>query len=113
LPPFEPNDWFRQHVQPHEAMLRAWLRARYDVRADLDDVVQEALLRVLRAKRDGTLRAVKPFLFAAARNLALDRLRRHGVARTDSLGEIEALHVLDEGVDIPEAAAPMPGWRTR
>ena len=94
-------------------MLRAWLRARYDVRADLDDVVQEALLRVLRAKRDGTLRAVKPFLFAAARNLALDRLRRHGVARTDSLGEIEALHVLDEGVDIPEAAAPMPGWRTR
>lgn len=97
--------WFATEVQPHVAMLRAWLGARFDSRVDVDDIVQESLLRVVQARRNGTLRLAKPLLFTTARNLALDRLRRHGVSRTESLGEIDALNVLDECEDIPETVA--------
>ncbi|MBL9186345.1 MAG: RNA polymerase sigma factor [Opitutaceae bacterium] len=97
--------WFAAHVQPHAAMLRAWLRARFGGRLDIDDLVQESFVRTLQAHREGTLRVAKPFLFATARNLALDRLRRQEVSRTEALGEIEALDVLDESEGVSETVA--------
>ena len=107
MPPLdsEPARWFAEHVQPHEAMLRVWLRQRFGPRVDLDDIVQEAYVRVLRAREGGPLASPKAFLFATARNLALDRLRRHEVSRTDFLGDFDALHVLDEREGIPETLA--------
>ena len=104
-PDSELGQWFAAHVQPHEAMLRAWLRRRFDSGVELDDIVQEAYVRVLRAHEGGPLASPKAFLFATARNLALDRLRRHEVSRTELLGEIDSLHVLDEREGIPETLA--------
>lgn len=74
-------------------------------RDDVDDIVQEAYVRVLRAKATGPLQSPKAFLFAVARNLALDRMRHQQIARTEPLVETEAMSVLDEGIDIPEAVA--------
>jgi RNA polymerase sigma-70 factor (ECF subfamily) len=71
----------------------------------VDDVVQEAFIRVLKARENGTLQAPKAFLFATARNLALDSLRRHAVSRTEGLVEEELLSVLDDGESIPENVA--------
>ena len=62
-------------------------------------------MRVLQAHESGPLASPQAFLFAIARNLALDRLRRHEVSRTDFLGEIDCLHVLDESDGIPETLA--------
>lgn len=104
-PDSEPGRWFAEHVQPHEAMLRAWLHRRFETRIDIDDIVQEAFMRTLHIRTSGSLASPKAFLFATARNLALDRLRSHGVSRTDSLGEIDTLHVLDEREGIPETIA--------
>lgn len=104
-PDSELGQWFAAHVQPHEAMLRAWLRSRFESSVELDDIVQEAYVRVLRAREGGPLASPKAFLFATARNLALDRLRRHEVSRTELLGEIDSLHVLDEREGIPETLA--------
>ena len=104
-PDSELGQWFAAHVQRHEAMLRAWLRRRFDSGVELDDIVQEAYVRVLRAREGGPLASPKAFLFATARNLALDRLRRHEVSRTELLGEIDSLHVLDEREGIPETLA--------
>jgi len=86
-------------------MLRAWLRSRFSAECDLDDVVQEAFVRVLRARERDEVRAPKAFLFATARNLAVDRLRRRQVVPMNSLTEIDALSVLDGGEGIPEAVA--------
>ncbi|MEO7412779.1 MAG: sigma-70 family RNA polymerase sigma factor [Opitutaceae bacterium] len=97
--------WFKVHVQPHEAMLRAWLTQGFGARLPIDDVVQEAFLRVLRARTTGELQSPKAFLFATARNLALDQLRRHHVSRTDSLVEADCSNVLDDGESIPEHVA--------
>lgn len=104
-PDSEYAPWFAAHVQPHEAMLRAWLANRFGTRVPVDDVVQEAYVRVLRAHAAGELQAPKAFLFATARNLALDYLRRHHVSRTGSLVETDLSNVLDDHSDIPETVA--------
>ena len=42
--------WFAEEVRPHEPALRAWLRRQYPNLADMDDVVQESYLQLLRAR---------------------------------------------------------------
>ena len=86
-------------------MLRAWLINCFGSQLTVDDILQEAYLRVLRAHATGKLRAPKAFLFATARNLALDQLRRHHVARTDPLVESDLSNVLDDHASIPEIVA--------
>lgn len=85
-PDSELGRWFSEHVLPHEPMLRAWLRQRFERQVDIDDIVQEAYVRIVRARETSAFTAPKAFLFATARNLALDRLRRHEVSRTDFFG---------------------------
>ena len=97
--------WFAEHVQPHEPMLRAWLHSRFGFQVVLDDIMQEAYVRVWQARAAGALRAPMAFLFATARNLALDYLRRHHVSRTGPLVESDLSNVLDEHSDIPETVA--------
>jgi RNA polymerase sigma factor (sigma-70 family) len=97
--------WFVEHVLRHEPTLRAWLQSRFGSQLDIDDVVQEAYARVVRARAEGELHAPKAFLFAIARNLALDHLRRHHVTRTGPLVENDALNVLDEHGDVAEIVA--------
>lgn len=99
------SGWFSAHVQPHEPMLRAWLARGFGPRLAIDDVVQEAFLRVLRAGAAGELQSPKAFLFSTARNLALNQLRRHHVSRTDSLVESDCSSVLDERENVPETVA--------
>ena len=70
-PDSELGRWFATHVQPHEAMLRAWLRSRFRTEDDLDDLVQESYLRLLRARERGEVASPKAFLFSIARNLTL------------------------------------------
>jgi len=60
---------------------------------------------VIRARTTGELQSPKAFLFATARNLALDQQRRHAISRTDSLGEIDLSNVLDDNVCVPESVA--------
>jgi RNA polymerase sigma factor (sigma-70 family) len=107
VPPADPETsrWFAEHVLPHEASLRAWLARSLGPRVPVDDVVQEAFIRVLRARGNGELRKPKAFLFATARNLALDHLRRHAVSRTEGLVEADLLDVLEDSESIPENIA--------
>lgn len=100
-----PSDhrWFTEHVLPHEPLLRAWLRSRFPRGVELDDLVQEAFARVLHARAAGAaMRSPKAFLFATARNLALDILRHRQVSGEDTLVSLESLDVLDGSDGIPE-----------
>jgi RNA polymerase sigma factor (sigma-70 family) len=104
-PDSELGQWFATHVQPHEPMLRAWLRNRFRSEDDLDDLVQESYLRLLRARERGEVASPKAFLFSIARNLALDRFRHREVLPTEPLAESEELAVLIEGDHIPDLIA--------
>lgn len=86
-------------------MLRAWLRSLFPTEGDIDDIVQDAYIRILRAHAAGEMASPKAFLFATARNLARDRFRHRHVARAESLVENQALAVLEEADGIPETVA--------
>lgn len=102
----EQTRWFLEHVQPHEGMLRAWLRSRFPVECDFDDIVQEAYARVLKAWKTSSIESPKAFLFATARNLALGRVRHHQVTETAQvLAENAVESVLDESADVPQTVA--------
>lgn len=107
MPPQSPDQarWFSDNLQPHEAMLRAWLRSRFPAESDLDDIVQEAYLHVLQARETSEIKSPKAFLFATARNLALGRVRHQRACEKNFLTEIDALGILDESADIPHAVA--------
>lgn len=86
-------------------MLRAWLKSRFPGENDVDDILQEACLRVLAARERVAMQSPKAFLYATARNLACDRARRRQTEPTSSLAEAEALAILDESDGIPETIA--------
>ncbi len=97
--------WFVEEVLPHEAALRAWLRARFPVVTDADDLVQETYARLMQAHATGPIACPRAFLFVTARNLALNHLRHQRIERPEGAAEIDALSVADERVGIPEALA--------
>ncbi len=106
MPPEDPEQtrWFEENLRPHEPMLRAWLRGRFSGNCDIDDIVQEAFVRVLRVRDDGLIQSPKAFLFVTARNLALMQLRHRQVERANALAEVELQGILDEGGELPDAA---------
>lgn len=97
--------WFAAEVQPHDASLRAWLRAQFPGISDIDDVVQEAYARLLQLRARDPLRAhaVKPLLFTTARNIVLDQLRRRQVVPMEALPEAEDALFMDESPGVSEA----------
>jgi DNA-directed RNA polymerase specialized sigma24 family protein len=71
--------WFLTELEPHRPALRAWLLARFPTMPDVDDLVQESFARVMRARETGPVRSARALVFATARNLAFDTLRRQSV----------------------------------
>lgn len=78
-------------------MLRAWLLSQFPNERDIEDVVQESIMRVLRAKEDGEVRAPKAFLFATARNLVVGRARKAIRQEQFSLADLDKLELVDQG----------------
>jgi RNA polymerase sigma-70 factor (ECF subfamily) len=107
LPSQDAAGWFAAAVQPHDAGLRAWLRAKFPALGDVDDVVQETYARVLQLRARDPLRehAVKPLLFTTARNLALDQLRRRQIVPMDALPDDDELMFADDAPGVGEAVS--------
>lgn len=101
----EQSRWFAEEVLPHVPRFRAWLAGRFPQLDDLDDVVQEAYVRLLRAKDKGHIRSVPAFLFMAGRNAACDVFRQQKRSMVDRTEDLASLGVLDERPDASEAAA--------
>lgn len=104
MPP-ETHEWFEAHVQPHVPMLRAWLLSQYPNERDIEDVVQEAIMRVLRAHAAGEVRAPKAFLFATARNLVIGGARKAIRQGQFNLDDLDRLPLTEEGDDVSAAVA--------
>jgi RNA polymerase sigma-70 factor (ECF subfamily) len=107
MPPQDPveAEWFSQQLKPHEPMLRAWLRGQFRSATEIDDVIQEAYVRVLRARAAGEVRSPKALLFVTARNLVLMQLRHREVTRIDALTEHDFAGIIDEGADVTAEVA--------
>lgn len=97
--------WFLEELQPHEAGLRRWLRRRFPKLTDIDDLIQDTYVRVLRARHEGRVAHARSYLFVAARNAACDQVRRLGVVEIETVAELSSLPVTDGMRDAGETLA--------
>ncbi|MGH7945005.1 MAG: RNA polymerase sigma factor [Opitutaceae bacterium] len=102
MPPQIPEvaRWFADEVQPHERSLRAYLHAAAPAAVEVDDLLQESYMRLLRARETAPIRCVKALLFAIARNAVRDVVR-HKLANLEIPGaEIDSFPVLDDSAGV-------------
>ncbi len=104
-PPFDLGDWFAREALPHAPLLRSWLHSQFSHVDDIDNVVQEALARLVAVRQSTPIASPKAFLFTTARNLALDQLRRRNIITTEPLTEFDDSFVYDQGESAADAAA--------
>jgi len=97
--------WFVDEVLPHEEDLRAWLKARFPMVREVDDLVQEAFSRLLKIHDSGPVANPRAYLFVVSRNLALNQIRHLRHERPEGAEELDPLSIVDEVNSPPESAA--------
>lgn len=97
--------WFEEHVAPHEAQLKSYLRQRYPSVRDVDDVVQDSYLRIWKHRFFIQVSSAKAYLFRIARNRAIDGLRADQRALSRLAEEADPAEILDPRPDAAEMAA--------
>ena len=90
--------WFASEILVHEQALSYFLRRCWPHRDELHDLRQEVYVRVYEAAGKALPSQPKSFLFATARHLMTDRLRRGKVVSIEPVGDFEALNVLIDEV---------------
>ncbi len=86
-------------MQPHEPVLRSYLRGSFPAVRDIDDVVQESYLRVWKSCTTRSVSSAKAFLFTVARRIALNVVRKNRNAPFVAVGDFAASRVLEDKPD--------------
>lgn len=88
------DDWFMEEILPLEGALERYLRRNWREPSEIADLRQEVYARVYRAARErGLPDHSKAMVFAAARNLIVDRVRRERIVSIEQVMDIDALSV--------------------
>lgn len=96
-PSLEPLDaWFKREILSHENILVRFIARVWPRHHEIADIRQEAYIRVYEAARVARPQTPKAFLFATARHLMADRVRRERIVSIRAGGENEFLNVLVE-----------------
>ncbi len=84
--------------------LRSYLRGSFPTVRDVDDIVQESYLRLLKARAAHPIQCVRAFLFGIARRLAVDVIRKEQrTAAHEAVMDIDSINVLEDEADAAEA----------
>ena len=97
------NRWFSEEVQPHEPALRAYLRHRFPLMHDVDDIVQESFVQVLRRDR-GKIASIRSYLFTVAHHTVLRVFRKRKVFSDVPVNELPDWRLVENAPDAAEAA---------
>jgi RNA polymerase sigma factor (sigma-70 family) len=90
--------WFSQEILPHERALMRFLGHVWPDPAEVNDLCQETYIRVYEAAGVERPQSPRGFLFATARHLISDRVRRDRVVSIELKGDVELLNVLIDEV---------------
>ena len=88
------DTWFKREVLVHEAALLRYLGRVWSRPQEVHDLRQEVYVRVYEAARKSRPAATKAFVFATARHLITDRIRRGRIVSIEAVGDPEALNAL-------------------
>lgn len=89
------RDWFKQEILPLEPLLTSFLQRNWRDQSEIEDLRQEAFVRIYDAARRERPTLPKAFLFQVARNLMIDTLRRRSIVSLDTMTDFEWLNVSD------------------
>jgi RNA polymerase sigma factor (sigma-70 family) len=92
------DDWFKREIVVHEAALMRFLRRCWPHAQDLHDLRQETYIRVYEASVQSRPLQPKAFLFATAKHLIVDRVRRQRIVTIDTVGDLETLDVMIDDI---------------
>ena len=98
------DTWFKRDVLSHEPALLRYLGRIWSRPHEIHDLRQEIYIRVYEAGRKARPTNTRAFLFATARHLVTDRLRRGRIVSIEAIGDPDALDVLVDEVS-PERKA--------
>ncbi len=88
--------WFMHEVLPLEAVLTQFLYRNWRNESDITDLRQEVYVRLCEIARKEIPDPVRPLLFAIARGLIIDRVRRKNVVPIESVADLDALGIAIE-----------------
>ncbi|MHB1058203.1 MAG: RNA polymerase sigma factor [Rhodanobacter sp.] len=92
------DNWFVHEILVHEQALMRYLLRSWYRRDEIHDLRQEVYVRIYEAAAKALPAMPKSFMFATARHLMADRLRRARVVSIDAVGDMDALNVLIDEV---------------
>ena len=102
----EPLDtWFKREIVAHEEALVRYLTRSWPNRQEVFDLRQDIYVRVYEAAAKSLPQSPKSFLFATARHLMTDRIRRKRIVSIDAVGDLDALNVMIEYISPEERAS--------
>ena len=88
--------WFIREVLPLEAALMQFLRRNWRNGSDIADLRQEVYVRIYEAACKQLPDSAKPFVFATARNLLINLVRRERIVPIEAIGELDILSVASD-----------------
>lgn len=84
--------------------LKAYIARFLPVKEDVDEIAQEAFLRVLQAESKWVIKHPKAYLYRAARNLALNKLNSTSYQVTEYLEELLGAEAAMESITLERQA---------
>ena len=96
------DEWFAVEILPHEPALMRFLARHWRDPTELCDLRQEIYVRLYEAAKVSRPRQPRAFLFATARNLMSDRIRRGRVVSFEVVADFEASNVFIDDDHSPE-----------
>lgn len=88
------DTWFKREILSHEAILMRFISRVWPRQDEVADIRQETYARVYEAARQSRPQSPKAFLFATARHLMADRIRRERIVSIRAGGDMDCLNVL-------------------
>jgi RNA polymerase sigma factor (sigma-70 family) len=99
------DTWFKHEILVHEASLVRYLLRTWPNRQEVYDLRQDTYVRVYEAAEKSRPQSPKSFLFATARNLMADHIRRRRIVAIDAVGDLDALNVLIDTISSEHRAS--------
>lgn len=84
------ENWFVHEVLPLEAMLMHFLHQNWRNKTDLEDFRQDIYAQLLVAAETAIPERTRPFVFATARNLLINRVRREHIVPIDAVADMDS-----------------------
>lgn len=87
------NNWFVREVLPLENALMQFLRRSWRNRGEAEDLCHDVYVKVYEAASREIPDPAKPFVFAVARNLLINRSRREQIVSIDTVADPDTLGI--------------------